>query len=89
MFRTFPSSDVSCTYDRQILTLKNTSCISATQDSLQILVHFYEFIRGKPTHTIPITIRQNPTLDCSAAAGIRGKCKLLIIVIIIIIIYPV
>jgi hypothetical protein len=79
MFRALYLSGVFCTYDQQILNLMNTSCVSATQDSLQILVKFFDFIRETRVHTIPVTVGQNPMLDCSAVAGIRGKCKLIII----------
>ena len=41
MFRAFYLSDVLCTYDQQTLNLMNTSCISDTQDSLQILVNYF------------------------------------------------
>ena len=87
MFRAFYLSVVLCAYDKQILNLMNTSCVSDTQDSLQSLLNFFfDFIQGKPARTIPTNVGQIPTLNCSAATGIRGKCRLVVVVIIIIII---
>jgi hypothetical protein len=85
MFRAFYLSGVLCTYVQQILNLMNTSWISDTQNSLQILINYFWLYLRKTCSTIPVTVGQNPTVDCSAATGIRGKCKLIIIIIII---YP-